>query len=135
MAETFLRQSLAWAEANAPESAPPPAAKIKPPQAVAARSFVDFEYEIDPKLIARHKQLAAIWLHSRLGDKEEAFHLASAMPAGTRSVALSNLAGQIARKGDVAEAMKLAERIETPQERMTAFDLIAIAIRDRDAVK
>ena len=52
------------------------------------------------------------------------------MPTGERNVALANLAGNLAGKGQVAEAMKLAASLETAEERLTAYDLVAIAIRD-----
>ncbi len=52
------------------------------------------------------------------------------MPPGTCNVALGNLAGCLAHNGEMAEAMKLAASIESPDGKLTAYDLVAIAIRD-----
>jgi len=134
-AQAFLRQALQCAEAKVPENAPPLPGKIKPPQVIAARSFVDFEYELGPRLLEHQKQMASLFLHARLGDSEGALRLARAMPAGARNVALGNLAGDLARRGDVAGAMKLAASLETPEERLMAFGLTACAIRDARAGK
>jgi len=134
-AQTFLRQKLHIAEAKVPENAPTLPGKIGPPQAVAARSFAQFEYELDPRMIEHQKQMVSLFLHARLGDSEGALRLARAMPAGARDVALGNLAGDLARRGDVAGALKLAESLETPDERLAAFDLTACAIRDRNTSK
>jgi len=134
-AQTFLRQKLHLAEAKVPENAPPLPGKIKPWGAIAARSFADFEYELDPRLIENQKQMASLFLHARLGDSEGGLRVARAMPAGMRNVALGNLAGDLARRGDVAGAIKLAASLETPDERLTAFALTASAIRDAHGSK
>jgi len=134
-AQLVLRQILQNAAAKAQENDPSLRGKIKSPQAYAARSFVDFEYELDPKLVAHQKQVASIFLRARLGDSEGALRMARAMPGGMRNVVMSNLAGALARKGDVAGAFNLAASFETPQERLTAFQVTACAIRDRNTSK
>jgi hypothetical protein len=56
------------------------------------------------------------------------------MPAAARSVALGNLAGSLARQGNVAGALELARSFE-PQDRLMALALTACAIRDGDVRK
>ena len=80
-------------------------------------------------------ETASIFLHAQLGDLDGALRMARAMQGPMRNVMLSNLAGHLARKGDVAGAMKLATTFETAEERLTAFQVIACAIRDGEARK
>ena len=130
-ATAFLRQELQLAEAKAPKDAPKPEGKVKPPRSFTARSFVDFEYELGDKEIEQEMLMTSIFLHSRLGDHQKAFRMARTLPEGIRDPVLSNLAGNLARRrGDVAGAFKLAAALETPQQRLWAYDLAAIAIRE-----
>jgi hypothetical protein len=138
-AQTFLRQALKYAEAKAPDNAPAVVvgAKVAPPLAITARSFIDFEAEMIPGVIenAQSKQMGSMFLHARLGHREEAVRIARAMPAGMRTIALSNLAGQFVRQGDMTGAMNLASSLESQEERLTAIQLVACAIRDRRPLK
>jgi beta-lactamase regulating signal transducer with metallopeptidase domain len=139
-AQGFLQQCLRITEAKAPANFPPlafrpPAGKVKPQVGIAARSFIDYEYEIDPKLIEHQNEMASLFLHAQLGDREGALRMAQATQGPMRNVILSNLAGQLAHSGDVTGAMKLATTFETAEERLTAIQLVACAIRDRDTIK
>jgi beta-lactamase regulating signal transducer with metallopeptidase domain/tetratricopeptide (TPR) repeat protein len=129
-ANAFLRRELQLAEARLPVNSSKLSGKVKPPRSFTARSFVDFEYELDEKEIEQQKLTASIFLHSRLGEHEKALRAARTLPDGMRDNVLSNLAGNLARRGDVAGAFKLAAALETPQQRLWAFDLTAIAIRE-----
>jgi hypothetical protein len=133
MARTFLQQCLRIAEAKKPADVPVPAGKVAPQLSVSARSFEDYEHEIDPRLV--DNEIASIFLHAQLGDLEGALRMARARQGPMRNVTLSNLAGQLARQGDVTGAMKLAGTFETTEERLTAIQVIACAIRDGKAIK
>jgi len=132
-AKALFSQALQYAEAKVPTNAPHLTSPVNPPQAIAARTFVDFEFEIDPKLIEFQKQMHVPFLRSRLGDTAEAIRRAKATPA--RNLALSSLAGDLARQGNVTAAAELAKSLETHQERLTAFQVMACAIRDREVRK
>ena len=130
IADALLRKKLELSEAKAPEGAPKLTSKVKPPRSFTSRSFVDFEYELGEKEIEQEKLRTSIFLRSRLGDHEKALRMARSLPEGMRDTVLSNLAGSLARRGDVAGAFKLAAALETPQQRLWAYDLAAIAIRE-----
>ena len=139
-AQGFLRECLRIAEAKAPANAPPlafppPAGKVKAQTSIFARSFIDYEHETDSKLIEHQNEMASLFLHAQLGDLEGSLRTARAMQGPMRNITLSNLAGQLARRGDVTGAMKLATTFETAEERLTAIQLITCAVRDREAVR
>jgi beta-lactamase regulating signal transducer with metallopeptidase domain/tetratricopeptide (TPR) repeat protein len=129
-AKTILRQELQVAEAKAPANAPMLGGKGERPRSFTSRSFVDIESELDGKEIEQQKLRVSIFLLSRLGDHEKALRMARSLPDGMRDNVLSNLAGNLARHGDVTGAFKLAAVLETPQQRLWAFDLAAIAVRE-----
>lgn len=69
-----------------------------------------------------------------MGDVEAAVREARAVPPPC-DFTLSQLVGSLARNGDVARAMDLAESIESPTARIQAFMMLASAIPDRRATK
>ena len=54
--------------------------------AIAAATFVDFEYELEPAFIENQRQFLSIFLHANLGDIQEAAKVARSMSPGSRSV-------------------------------------------------
>jgi hypothetical protein len=134
-AQTFLHQSLRIAEMKAPANAAQLPPKVRKVEGISARSFVDFESELDRGIIEHHNQMASMFLRRRLGDLDGALQMARDLPAGLRTTVLSNLAGQLARDGDVTGALKLAASFKTPEERLTAIELTACAVRDRGGGK
>ena len=129
-AKALLIQELQLAELKVPEMRQSFPAKSTQSGRSVRGSFVDFEYELDVKEIEQQKLRASIFLYSRLGENEKAVRLARSMPAEMRDVTMGNLAGNLARRGDVAGAFKLAAGFETPQQRLFAFDLAATAVRE-----
>jgi beta-lactamase regulating signal transducer with metallopeptidase domain/tetratricopeptide (TPR) repeat protein len=129
--QTYYREALRCVEIKEPADAQPkqPIRNLGP---IAAHTFVDFELELPPGLVEHEKQMVAMFVHADLGDINQALKVGRSIPGGSRSVALSNLAGAQARRGDVAGAFKLAASFETAQERLTAYELVACAIRDGD---
>ena len=127
--QTYYREALRCVEVKEPADAQPkqPIRNLGP---IAAHTFVDFELELPPGLVEHEKQMVAMFLHADLGDINQALKVGRSIPGGSRSVALSNLAGAQARRGDVAGAFKLAASFETARERLTAYELVACAIRD-----
>jgi tetratricopeptide (TPR) repeat protein len=135
-ARTLWQQCLRIAEAKAPANMPAAAlpaqaGKFKAQLSFSARSFIDYEHEADPRMI--DNETVSIFLHALIGDLEGALRMARAIQGPMRNVLLSNLAGHTARNGDVTGAMKLAANFETAEERLTAIQVIACAIRDGEA--
>jgi hypothetical protein len=52
-----------------------------------------------------------------------------------RDTALSDVAGSLARRGDIARATEMATAIESPNGRMLAFMAVAEAVSERQAKK
>ena len=129
-AKSVYHEALRCIQTKMPTDAQRQMGTAKKLGAIAAGSFVDFEYELEPSLNEHHRQMASMFLLANLDDIEQATIAGRAMWPGMRTVALGNLAGNFARKGQVGQAMKLAESLETAEERLTAYDLVAIAIRD-----
>ena len=98
-AQNFLRQSLRIAEMKPPANAPPLPGKVAKIQRFTARSFIDFESELDRGMIEHHNQMASIFLRPQLGDLAGALKIAAELPVGLRTVVISNLAGQLAQRG------------------------------------
>ncbi len=124
------RDALRCVESKATADAQGRLGKAKKLGAIAAGTFVDFEYELEPNMVEHERQMLSMFLYANLGEFDQAVIVGRAMPPGMRSFTLGNLAGNLARKGQVAGAMKLAASFEEASDRLTAYDLVAIAIRD-----
>jgi hypothetical protein len=121
-AEAMNRRAIALLEA-----APPDDAKLgetMKKQGIARGTFVDYDLEFRPDVAKLHREQAAGLLHVRLGDR-----------TAKRNASLAALAGQAAQKGDVDGAVKLAESIEDAHEKLSAYQQVAIAIRDARQAK
>ncbi len=129
-AELFHRKALSCVLSKMPQDAQAQMGEAKNPGPVAMRMFVDFTYELEPAFLENQRQMSAMFLYANLGEIGQAANVARSMSPGTCNVALGNLAGNLARNGQTAEAMKLAESIESPEGKLMAYDLVAIAIRD-----
>ncbi len=129
-AQTFYRRALQLTLMDRPENAKPLANKPQGGMAISAISFVDPDVEVDPRLAEILAQRDSMLLRVRLGDSEGAIRQAQAMPDPLRNGALSNLAETLAHHGQVAMAIKLAASLDTAQDRLRAYDLVASAVRD-----
>jgi beta-lactamase regulating signal transducer with metallopeptidase domain/tetratricopeptide (TPR) repeat protein len=129
-AKLVYREALGCIQTNLPAEAQRTMGTAKKLGAIAAETFVDFEYELEPKLVEHERQMSSMFLYANLGDVQQAVIVGRGMWPGMRIVALGNVAGNLAQKGEVAEAMKLAASFETADERLTAYNLVAIAICD-----
>jgi beta-lactamase regulating signal transducer with metallopeptidase domain/tetratricopeptide (TPR) repeat protein len=128
--QTVYRQALRSLEAKEPADGHTRKSPIRNLGPIGADTFVDFESELPPGLVEHEKHMAIMFLHVDLGNVDQALKMGRSIPGGSRSVALSNLAGAQARRGDVSGAFRLAASFETVQERLTAYELVACAIRD-----
>jgi hypothetical protein len=131
----LLREALHCMVAKAPEDAKTRMGKVRAQGTMSVDMFRDFEYEFGPVWTEHTRQSNALTLHSKLGEIQEAIHLARSMPGESRQEALSSVARDLARKGDVAQALKLAEGFETSQERLWAFESIATVLHDGRVIK
>jgi hypothetical protein len=109
--------------------------KVRAQGTMSDDMFRDFEYEFGPEWTERVRQTTALSLHTKLGEIQEVLRVARSMPGESRQEALSSLARDLARKGDVARALKLAEGFETPEERLWAFESIATVLHDGRVIK
>jgi len=127
---TIYLEALRCLEAKEPADAPAKMSPIRNLGPINSLSFVDFESELPTGLVEYERKTAAMFLHANLGDIEQALKLGRSIPGGSRSAALSNLVGAQARKGDISGAFKLAASLDTVQERLTAYEIVACFIRD-----
>ena len=118
---------------KAPEKLLP--GKVMTLNAIGHDTFIDFDLELRPEQIAFHRRLTLQGFRTRRGEVEAAIREARAVPPPRRDFTLSQLVGNLARNGDIARAMDLAESIESPGARMQAFVALAGAIPDRRAKK
>jgi beta-lactamase regulating signal transducer with metallopeptidase domain len=132
--QALLREALHCMEAKAPPDAKSRMGKVRT-QPMSAGMFRDFECEFGTEWTERIRQRDALTLHSKLGEIDEAIRMARTMPGERRQEALSSVARDLARKGDVTGALRLAEGFETSQERLWAFEAIASAVQDRRVIK
>ena len=68
---------------------------------------------------------------AQLGEIEEAVRRARALSGRQRDLQLSNLVRELARSSDVAGALRLAESLETSEQRLEAIAITAGTIGDR----
>jgi len=128
-ADRFLRRVLSVSEAKPP--AEPKLGQVRPLPAIGARTFVDPDFEYQPQWVAISLESNPVTLRARLGDTEGALGAARALPEGSRGRASRQLAGQLARRGDVAAAVALAATLETADDRLAALVLTVQAVKDR----
>ena len=133
--QALLRAALHCLEAKAPQDAKSRMGKVRTQPAMSARMLRDFECEFGPEWTDPSRQRHALTLHSKLGEIDEAIRMARSMPGESRQEALSSLARDLARKGDVTRALMLAKGFETSQERLWAFESIAAVLHDGRVIK
>jgi beta-lactamase regulating signal transducer with metallopeptidase domain/tetratricopeptide (TPR) repeat protein len=133
--QALLREALHCLEAKAPQDAKSRMGKIRAQQAMSGDTLRDFECEFGPEWTEHTRQRHALTLHSKLGEIDEAIRMARSMPGEIRQEILSSLAYDLARKGEVARALTLAEGFETPEERLWAFESIATVLHDGHVIK
>ncbi|MGO9466313.1 MAG: M56 family metallopeptidase [Isosphaeraceae bacterium] len=131
--EELTRRAMTCLEAKAPEKPLP--GKVLNVSGFARDTFVDFDLELKPPIIAIHRTLMLQGFRARRGEIEAAIREAGAVPPAGRDHALSQLVGSLARNGDIARAMDLAESIKSPNSRMQAFVALAGAIPEQRAKK
>lgn len=129
----LLRRATAVLEAKAPETPLP--GEVLRVKAFSRDTFVDFDLELEPAFIAFERESRLQDVRTRTGDLAAAVRVAEALPPARREAALSGIAGNLARHGDVAAALDFASSIESPDTRLRAFTLLASAIPGRQAVK
>jgi beta-lactamase regulating signal transducer with metallopeptidase domain/tetratricopeptide (TPR) repeat protein len=133
--KVLLREALHCMEVKAPEDAKSRIGKVSSQRSISAHRFIDFELEFDLVLAEQWRHTNAQSLLCKLGDIQEALRLARAMTGDRRQMALSTVARDLTRRGDVAGAVKLVESFESSDERLWAFDSIASAVQDGRAIK
>jgi beta-lactamase regulating signal transducer with metallopeptidase domain/tetratricopeptide (TPR) repeat protein len=135
-AKDFIRWALVLIEAKPPEPAPPTVGKIRDfGGQISQLDFIGPDEDFAPKMAQRFMKSDVPFLHQQLGGTDDAMKAALLEPQGPRVVVTSNLAAGLARKGDVPAALKLAASLKTAEERLTAYELIAYAIKDGPAKK
>jgi beta-lactamase regulating signal transducer with metallopeptidase domain/tetratricopeptide (TPR) repeat protein len=130
-AQSMYREALACMQS--PKAADAAAYMGKEKQslrAIAAETFVDYKSELPSRSAEQERQMVTMFLYMNLGDIKQAVKLGLAMRTGMRDVAIANLAGNLAGKGELDKALGLAKSFETAEQRLMAYDLIAVAIRD-----
>ena len=133
--QALLREALHCLEAKAPQDAKSRMGKVRAQQAMSGDTLRDFECEFGPEWTEHTRQRDALTLHSKLGEIDEAIRMARSMLGEIRQEILSSFARDLARKGDVARALKLAEGFETSEERLWAFESIATVLHDGRVTK
>ena len=127
--EAMLRRAVACLESKAPAGPlPGPTMKLT---AIGRDTFIDFDLELDPGMIPFQRSSLLEDLRTRLGDVAGAVRAARALPPPRRDHAVAQVAGTMARRGDLVGAMDLAASIESPDARLNALVLITSAIPER----
>jgi beta-lactamase regulating signal transducer with metallopeptidase domain len=132
-ATTLKRRALAMLESKAPEKPLP--GKVLTVSGFGRDTFVDFDLELKPMLITFRRELMLDEFRIELGDVEAAIRGVKALPHPWRNGALSSIAANLAGRGEVDRAMKLAESLESPESRVQAFVALAGAIPKRHVKK
>ncbi len=135
VAKELRRKGLALLENGPPPDAKAQMGRVRQMRSFSAHSYVDFESEFEPAMIEMYRKRDASSTRSKLIDHAAAMAAARKLPAGQRDGLLAGLAAQMARDGKPIEALTLAKSLETPAQRLTAIELVAIAVRDGRSAK
>ena len=121
----MYREALACIQSPKPPDAAAHMGKEKQSMGgIAAETFVDYEYELAGGFAEHERQMLTMFLHMNLGELNRAVKVGQAMAPGSRDVAIANLAGNLAAKGELDEALSMANSFETAEQRLMAYDLI-----------
>ncbi len=129
------RKGLAFLENGPPADAKAQMGAVRPMRVFSAHSYVDFEMEFEPAINENARKTAAAFARAKLVDQADGMRVAQGLAGGMRDIITANLVGQMARDGKPIEALKLAKSLETPAQRLTAIELVAIAIREGRSAK
>jgi beta-lactamase regulating signal transducer with metallopeptidase domain len=130
-AQSMYREALVCIQSPKPSDAAAHMGKEKQNVGgIAAETFIDYDYELPGSLAENQRKMLEMFLYMNLDEINQAVKVGQAMPPGSRDVAISNLAGNLAGKGELDKALSLAGSFETAEQRLMAYDLIACAIRD-----
>ncbi len=128
-AQTLLRRALQFTPSKPQEKGKEPIGKAQRALAITADTFIDPDIEIDPRLAAELCQMDSMLIHARLGDMESAHRVMDTQPAATRVQGILTLAAMLAHLGKVPAALEIAAGLETAEDRVTAYEAVASAVR------
>ncbi len=134
-AKRLIRQALECAEAKEPKDAQAHMGKTRRTMATIASQFVDYEYEVEPRWAEHQRLELSVPLRVRLGEVEEVIRRARSLPVQQRNFQLTALVRELGQHGDVAGALRLAESLETPDQRLEAIAIAATLIGNRRAAE
>jgi hypothetical protein len=126
--EMLFQRAIACLEKKAPDTPLP--GKILAARGFSIARFVDFDLEVEPKLVKFERETKLQGFRTRIGDVDVAVREAKALPPEQRGAALSQIAGSLVHRGDIDAAMNLAASIESPDARLQAFAALAAAVPD-----
>ncbi len=122
----LLGRALACLEKKPPKSPLP--GKVMTLSNCSRDTFIDFDLELGPHMIQFQREAMVRRCLISMGNVEAAVRRAKSLPPLDRDLALSEIAGDLASRGDVAGATNLAASIESPNARLSAFAMLANAI-------
>ncbi len=123
---TLLHRAVACLEAKAPETLLP--GKVMDMNTFGYNTFFRLDFEMNAPVLAIQRNHKLQSLRESLGDFDSAVRAANALPPERRDDALSGIACDLGRRGDIAGAMDLAASIESADARLRAFAWLATAI-------
>lgn len=130
--EALLRRAAACLASKAPGTTTTTGPTLAM-RAVGRDTFLDFDLELDPELLRRERKARLQDLRARTGDVESVLRDVEGLPPAERDASLSQIAGNLARRGDVAGATDVAASIASPEARLQAFVTLASAIPEARA--
>jgi beta-lactamase regulating signal transducer with metallopeptidase domain len=124
----LLRKAVACLEKKAPKVPPP--GKVMTLSSFSRDDFIDFDLELDPGMVQFQREAMLRRCLVSMGNVDAAVRRAKSLPPMGRDLALSEIAGNLASRGDVARATNLAASIESPSARLSAFVMLASTVAD-----
>ena len=125
-----LREELAAAGTKKPEEyGKGPMITIN---AFSATTYIDPDADFNPGMAEHFRQMSLAHIHARLGDLDGAKKSIEAQPAPNRPGATNALVSSLVSMGKVDQALELVRTMDSFENRLSAMQMLACMIRDRD---
>jgi hypothetical protein len=129
----LLARAIPCLESKAPDKPLP--GKLLTLAAFSRDTFIDYDLELNPGMVQFQREMMLRRCLTNMGNFEAAVRQAKALPPVGRDIALTEIAGNLAVRGEVGSAMDLVAAIASPDARLRAFVMLAGAIPEHRTTK
>ncbi len=97
-------------------------------------TFIDPQLELAEAMVNAHHKMMALGESIPMDDPAEAERVARAKPPAGRGAALMRVAAQVAGRGDLDNALRIAASIDDPHDKLAAYQILAGGLRGAKSI-